>query len=58
MVEAVTTATEMKNHFGKYLQMVINGNKDARKLYLGGSYRRKCKKCSYEKVTYTLNVLY
>ena len=26
MVEAVATATEMKNQFGKYLQMVINGN--------------------------------
>ena len=26
MVEAMATATEMKNQFGKYLQMVINGN--------------------------------
>ncbi|SFB13620.1 prevent-host-death family protein [Acetitomaculum ruminis DSM 5522] len=26
MIEKVATATEMKNHFGKYLQMVINGN--------------------------------
>ncbi len=26
MVEATATATEMKNQFGKYLQMVINGN--------------------------------
>ena len=26
MVEAIATATEMKNQFGKYLQMVINGN--------------------------------
>ena len=24
--EVVATATEMKNQFGKYLQMVINGN--------------------------------
>ena len=26
MVEAMVTATEMKNQFGKYLQMVMNGN--------------------------------
>jgi len=26
MVEATATATEMKNQFGKYLQMVMNGN--------------------------------
>ena len=26
MVEAMATATEMKNQFGKYLQMVIDGN--------------------------------
>lgn len=26
MVEALATATEMKNQFGKYLQMVIDGN--------------------------------
>ena len=26
MVEAMATGTEMKNQFGKYLQMVINGN--------------------------------
>ncbi len=26
MVETTATATEMKNQFGKYLQMVINGN--------------------------------
>ena len=26
MVEATVTATEMKNNFGKYLNMVINGN--------------------------------
>jgi prevent-host-death family protein len=26
MIEAMATATEIKNHFGKYLQMVINGN--------------------------------
>ncbi len=26
MVEAIATATEMKNQFGKYLQMVIDGN--------------------------------
>ena len=26
MVEAMATATEMKNQFGKYLQMVMNGN--------------------------------
>ena len=26
MVESIATATEMKNQFGKYLQMVINGN--------------------------------
>ena len=26
MVEATATATEMKNNFGKYLEMVIRGN--------------------------------
>ena len=26
MIEAMATATEMKNQFGKYLQMVMNGN--------------------------------
>ncbi len=26
MVEAMATATEVKNRFGKYLKMVINGN--------------------------------
>ena len=26
MVEATATATEMQNNFGKYLNMVINGN--------------------------------
>ena len=26
MVEAITTATEMKNNFGKYLDMIIRGN--------------------------------
>lgn len=26
MVEAIATATEMKNNFGKYLEMVIRGN--------------------------------
>ena len=26
MVEAMATATEMKNQFGKYMQMVIDGN--------------------------------
>ena len=26
MTEAIATATEMKNQFGKYLQMVMNGN--------------------------------
>lgn len=26
MIEAMATATEMKNQFGKYLQMVIDGN--------------------------------
>jgi prevent-host-death family protein len=26
MVEAMATATEMKNQFRKYLQMVLNGN--------------------------------
>ncbi|MBR1815507.1 MAG: type II toxin-antitoxin system prevent-host-death family antitoxin [Lachnospiraceae bacterium] len=26
MVEATATATEIKNQFGKYLQMIINGN--------------------------------
>ena len=26
MVEAIVTATEIQNNFGKYLNMVINGN--------------------------------
>ncbi|SKA58557.1 type II toxin-antitoxin system Phd/YefM family antitoxin [Succinivibrio dextrinosolvens] len=26
MIEAFATATELKNHLGKYLQMVIDGN--------------------------------
>ena len=26
MVEAIATATDIKNNFGKYLDMVINGN--------------------------------
>ena len=26
MVEATATATEMKNNFGKYLEMIIRGN--------------------------------
>ena len=26
MIEATVTATEMKNNFGKYMQMIMNGN--------------------------------
>ena len=26
MIETTVTATEMKNNFGKYLEMIINGN--------------------------------
>ena len=28
MIGAIATATEMQNHFGKYLNMILNGNYD------------------------------